>query len=430
MSHLYKVWTADRKKKISLILRESDNMLSELIEKSSTKLDIAGSVLVMEKDGTIVDDNEVVKFCFGEIFMLLQPEESWSAQNETELNTTLSDTTSLTSSSFKEGTLFSYSSSSQSTASSPTFETCNNKIQLSNNIWKNYQIPWDKLEMSVIKELENGSRSKYAMTAVVNRIVSEMRNIQEFIPAKAFKIIAEQIVSKYPKTFKDMDEDGKCFGDGSYTLFAKLRDRNNYLNRPHMKRSLSHTLTIPLKKQKKVMSAKAGCSNWQPEKFLDTETEETVEDKTKFLREIVNDDSSKRDPKIQQKIISNLEATYPAQRLYLNNVHDVPTIIDIKNTWPILLQKKYMFWHYEKLMGCSIHILKEEMLKKQHKIEIYGHKKYKDITNSNDPTEMKVMKIIFKHFKEDFEELFKTYSEGTTMEHIEAPVMTPCIIII
>jgi len=30
-----------------------------------------GSVLVIEKDGTVVDDNEVLKFCSSEILMLL-----------------------------------------------------------------------------------------------------------------------------------------------------------------------------------------------------------------------------------------------------------------------------------------------------------------------------------------------------------------------
>lgn len=147
------------------------------------------------------------------------------------------------------------------------------------------------------------------------------------------------------------------------------------------------------------------------QKHIDTEIDETIEDKTKFLREIVYDDSSKSDPKIQHKIISYLEATYSAQRLYLNNIHDIPTIKDIKNTWPILLQKRYMFWHYKQLMGHSIHVLKDEILKKQEKILCYGHhKKYKDIINSDNPTEIKLIKIIMKHFKEDFEKLFQTYS--------------------
>lgn len=72
--------------------------------------------------------------------------------------------------------------------------------------------------------------------------------------------------------------------------------------------------------------------------------------------------------------------------------------------------KKYMFWHYEQLMGHSIDLLKKEILKKQEKILTYGqHKKYNDIINSNIPTELKLIKIIMKHFKEDFEGLFKTY---------------------
>ncbi|XP_029157655.1 uncharacterized protein LOC114930077 isoform X2 [Nylanderia fulva] len=237
-------------------------------------------------------------------------------------------------------------------------------------------------------------------------------------------------VDKYPQIFKDMDEDGRCFGDGSHSIYLKLRDRNSYLNRPHMKRCLSQSLNIPLKKQKKVLSAKAGCNNWQPEKYIDTETEETIEDKAKFLRQIVHDDSSS-DPKIQHKINLYLEATYPAQRLFLNDVYKTPTIEDVKTTWPILLKKKYMFWHYEQLMGHSVDLLKQEILKKQDKILIYGqHKKYKDIINSNNPTELKLIKIIMKHFKEDFQELFKTYPEATPLENIEPPVVAPCIIII
>jgi len=74
----------------------------------------------------------------------------------------------------------------------------------------------------VLKELQNGSRNKYIINAVVNRTVSEMRNVQKFIPSKAFKIIAEKIVNKYPQTFKDINEDGTCFGEGFHTTYLKL----------------------------------------------------------------------------------------------------------------------------------------------------------------------------------------------------------------
>lgn len=62
-------------------------MLSDLTAKSNIKLGIAdGSVLVMEKDGTVIDDDDVIKFFSGETLMLLQPEESWSIHSDTELN--------------------------------------------------------------------------------------------------------------------------------------------------------------------------------------------------------------------------------------------------------------------------------------------------------------------------------------------------------
>jgi len=146
-----------------------------------------------------------------------------------------------------------------------------------------------------------------------------------------------------------------------------------------MKRSLNQSLNISLKKQKKVLSAK-GCSNWQLEKYIDIETDETIEEKTQFLCQIAYDDSSRSDLKIQHKINSYLKVTYPAQRLFLNNVHEILNIKDIKTTWPILLQKTCVFWHYEKLMGHSIDLLKEEMIKKQENILNYGqHKKYKEL---------------------------------------------------
>lgn len=401
MSYLFKVWSANRKQKISLVINQSDNMLSELITKSNNKLGINGLTLVMEKDGTNVDDNDVLKFCSGETFMLLQAEELWLPQNDVELHNIASCDIQ------NDG---SFSSSSSIYASSP-ITVSHIKIQSNNDeIWTSFRIPWDNLEPTVLKELEAGNRSKYVIHAVVNRIVSEMRNLKEFIPSKAFKIVANKVIEKYPQTFKDMDEDGKCFGDGSHTLYLKLRDRNCYLNRPHMKRCLSRSLNIPLKKQRKVLSAKAGCSNWQPDNYVESETEDTIEEKTEFLQQIILQDAAENDPDTQKKIYLYLEATYPAQRLFLNNVHKPPTIQDIKTSWPILLQKKYLFWHYHKLMGHSINILKEQMLKKQEKILTYGHhKNYKEIINSTELIEIKFIKIIMKHFKEDFHVLFKTY---------------------
>jgi len=127
-----------------------------------------------------------------------------------------------------------------------------------------------------------------------------------------------------------------------------------------MKRSLSQTLNIPLEKQKKVLSAKAGCSNWQPEKYMESETEDTIENKAEFLRQVILQQESLANNSDQNKIYSYLEITFPAQKLLLNNVHKPPTIQDIKTSWPILLQKEFMFWRYQKLMEHLINILKNK----------------------------------------------------------------------
>ena len=66
--------------------------------------------------------------------------------------------------------------------------------------------------------------------------------------------------------------------------------------------------------------------------------------------------------------------------------------------------------HYHELMGHSISVLKEQMKKKQEKVLIYGSiKKYNEIIDSTEPKELLLIKIIMKHFKEDFHTLFKTY---------------------
>ncbi|XP_071565728.1 uncharacterized protein [Temnothorax nylanderi] len=432
MTFLFKVWSANRQQKASLILNESENMLSQLITKSNTKLGIIGCTLVMEKDGTVVNDDDVLKFCSRETFILLQQGESWLSPNETEIHSmvlNLEDNPSLITTISECTSDSSFASTSRDTSS--PINPLNTTIQAHDEeMWTNFNVPWGALESSVLKELETGNRSKHVINNVVNRTISEMRNLSQFIPSKAFKIIAKKIINKYPQTFKDMDENGESFGDGTYTLYLKLRDRNSYLNRPHMKRCLSQTLNIPLKKQRKVLSAKAGCSNWQPEQYVESETEETIEDKVQFLRRVALQGS----PTInieKDKISSYLEITYPAQRLFLNNVHKPPTIQDVKSLWPILLRKEYMFWHYQKLMGHSISILEENMLKKEGKILSYGRiKKYKDIMDSTDSVQLKATKIIMRHFKEDFSVLFKVYPEGTLLEDLSAPISAPCIVIL
>ncbi|XP_066589602.1 uncharacterized protein [Prorops nasuta] len=323
----------------------------------------------------------------------------------------------------------SYSSESSTSSHASTIIS---KTKNSEENWLNFKIPWDKMDLSVIRELDAGNRNKYLVTNVVNKVVSEMRAIQELIPSKTFNLIARKMVDKYPKTFADLDDDGQFFGEGMHSLYNKMHDRNFYLNRPHMKRTLLRTLNIPFKKQKSILAAKAGCSNWQPDKYKEGETESSLEEKRKFLETVtLNIDSIKTDVEKKQKVYLFLEDTYPIQRVFINNVHKPPTMTDIKIKWPILLHKEFFVWHYEKLMQQSIVVLKEQLTIKKDKILAYGEKRnFKNILNSSDKDEIKCIKIIMYHFKEDYNLIFRSFPEGTLLNELKPVIAAPSIAIV
>ncbi|XP_060583483.1 DNA fragmentation factor subunit alpha-like [Ruditapes philippinarum] len=83
-SRPYKVWSADRKKKKSVIA----SSLEELTRKGKEKLDVEGSKkvkIVFEGDGTEVDEEEYFQFLpFNTTLMLLQPGECWKDKCEVE----------------------------------------------------------------------------------------------------------------------------------------------------------------------------------------------------------------------------------------------------------------------------------------------------------------------------------------------------------
>lgn len=90
-----------------------------------------------------------------------------------------------------------------------------------NVVWKSLLIPWSRLSEPTIKELEKGTR---ITTKVVHLVVEEMRKVKEQIPQSAFKIMAQKIISAYPDSLIDRDEDKVVFGSGEYGLISKLID--------------------------------------------------------------------------------------------------------------------------------------------------------------------------------------------------------------
>ncbi|CAH0563085.1 unnamed protein product [Brassicogethes aeneus] len=193
-------------------------------------------------------------------------------------------------------------------------------------------------------------KEKTVKVVVIQTIIDEMRTMSDSIESKAFKIIAQKLVQTYPNTFKDVDIDGVVLGDGWHSTFLKLFDRNQYLNRPH-KRSLEFKAPkIPNKKIKQVTSAKAGCSNWQPQL------------------------SKEDDP---------LKITYAEQRHLLNNIENVPTVTEVEEKFS------------------------ENMLERCKKIIIFSEKKKMFEERDCDNDLKYSLQIVCKYFNEDFSVMYK-----------------------
>lgn len=249
------------------------------------------------------------------------------------------------------------------------------------------------------KSLNSDKKDRNSITEVVQVVVHEMREISKHIPSKAFKMAAKKIIDRYPNIFKDVDSDGVVVGDGSHSLFSKLTDRNNYLNRPHKRTSNEKFLqpAIPKNKIKMILNARAGCSNWQPDIPDTVQVAETDQEKLKTM-DVTNDE-----------IIILLENTFALQRQFLNNINEVPTITDIRNSWPILLTKRGILWHFQKLTGTSLQEISNKMEERSDKILEFGKLKKLLVENEEemDGTNFKLsLEVVAKYFKERMEAIF------------------------
>lgn len=123
-----------------------------------------------------------------------------------------------------------------------------------------------------------------------------------------------------------------------HTIFAKLHERNNYLNKAQ-KRIYGSNTTGDVPRKKRRTAAKAGCSYWEPEQS--SENAENITEKIQKLNSIQDiNNYNKKDVYLLS------DETYAAQRSFINN--EVPAITVVKEKWPIFVQEVW-FWHYHKL---------------------------------------------------------------------------------
>lgn len=248
-------------------------------------------------------------------------------------------------------------------------------------LWKLFEIPWEILPKNIFDACDKGKVNDHqAKTFVIQTIVNKMREIKDHIPASAIHIIAQKIIDKFPVMFKDIDEDGIVIGDGSHTLFRKIQDRNNYLNR--QKRPKEQESAIKNKRRR--VAERAGCTSWSPK--IDDEYEP---------QEMLNC----TDPQLRDKI----DKCFAQQR---NFILDNPKIDAIKTAWPILLTKEGTFCHFEKLTSSNAKSFMNATAEKYDKFEKLSVLSKYELDKSK-PKAFQIFLLITNQLKESASTFYK-----------------------
>ena len=79
MPKVFKVWSPDRLHRKSVLLRDNTDLYHNFLMIANNKLNIDGQKVVLESNGTEVDEDDILDYfnTKGEVFILLQEGESW-----------------------------------------------------------------------------------------------------------------------------------------------------------------------------------------------------------------------------------------------------------------------------------------------------------------------------------------------------------------
>ncbi|CAG9818605.1 unnamed protein product, partial [Phaedon cochleariae] len=366
----FKVWNKSRDLKTIVKLEESeDNLLNKLIGKASEKLYLNGIKLVLESDGTTIDEDEILRVIKSDVFILLQPKEEWEPPQP---------------------------NTSTSTSIGEVIEYDYQIRQLNRDYnaftWDNFEINWEQFPSYVLRACTKGKREKQVITHIIHSIVNKMREIKTHIPTYAFKVVSRKLIEKYPNMFLDVDEDGVVIADGCHSVYKKLQDRNNYLNRPY-KRKPSHKRNNSRDHSNR-LGTRSDCMFLTPDN-ADAATEAT---------EDYNDEDD--------AFYENLERTFTGQR---NFIKSNPTYDEIKKQWPVLLNGRAIIWHFNKLTNLNLYRMGEKVVERYQKFLKLAYSSKIDVASEEEL--LQIVKILSVYFKED---LNCFYAESKTLPKEEA----------
>ncbi|KAJ8676639.1 hypothetical protein QAD02_012426 [Eretmocerus hayati] len=446
---LCKVWDSSRKKKKSLCLTISRNLITDFLDTANQKLSINGTSIILEKDGTEIDDSKILlMYCRKEeIFMVLEDGQEWAppekksmsnsrtASSPPNRSSNVTENSQATSSDGDDSgvDVSQNDSTNESNPASPAIPgpvQQNQSVNAQTNVpaasnadqapvtpqdsinqnFANFAIRWEYFDKDTLQHFETGMEPSLARKRVyfkvVNKVIDELRVISHKIEIEILRRVAQTMAEKYPKMFMERFRDGgQIIGNGISDLTSKLLWRNQYLNRPENFTSLRSELGLPLWRQKALESIQAGCICWQPDCFPSAETAETMEEHRVFLSRYREFDLNDED--MVHELNRRVILTFAAQRLFINASKE-RTVEELYRKWPILFCPQFLYAHFQQLTLVDISTLSARFISDLPKVLAFGVLR-NHITAIESETgysqTLQALEIIFNHFDEEVDDL-------------------------
>ncbi|GJQ79913.1 hypothetical protein Trydic_g18357 [Trypoxylus dichotomus] len=469
--YLFKIWSANRREKFFILAKVNRDIYNDVLVQATVKFRRPIERIALEKDGTVIDDEEILIMLKDETLIALSSGERWLSVEESAASTAAVTTPAFCApnpptTSSNVPVISSTVSSNRPTSPSPPAHISTSgtlpvlepttisiselsELAMKKDIYDmNFETTMIKCDQtsdnsdvenanSIISYVSDDSNSRQEDVNETNSMCHE-RNME--IVWNEFQIPWEKIPNYMVKTCErgkknkqivteiihiivnEMRQIKTNIPSKAFKLIAlKLAARFPYVFRDFDEDGVvigdgTHSITMKLLDRNNYL-------NRPPKRSLNA-----IESR-KYRRTVQNarigcsnwepnqSSSSRRSQMTLTSAIpfsddfyNLLSETYADQRRFFNNVNNPPSIAEIKEKWPAILTTAGIFWHFGKLTSIDLNDVMRNISEKSMRLLQFGiQRKLIDNTEIDEDKELASLEIISRYFKEDLKTVFRLH---------------------
>ncbi|GAB0086468.1 hypothetical protein DMENIID0001_005340 [Sergentomyia squamirostris] len=268
------VWNGARSNRRTLL---SPPQVKEVLSRASEKMQYECKTLVLEENGSIIDDDEYLLYSRDcTIFLALKDGEVWEPQEK--INTPPHSHTESLPTQDQNSSRIHEDSDDMPESSRHGAQLSDLNVREQRQYWRTFngmEIPWEEFPSGIMSDLHEKKKLTITQKRQVRRImVNKVRKINHYGTSDLWRNIAKKICDKYPKSFQDEHPDGTITATGYLGLATMMRNLNTDLNRSHMIKTQEHEMHRQSKRVKRDNNLWAG--NVENSPNIDSDNEEDL----------------------------------------------------------------------------------------------------------------------------------------------------------